>query len=71
VNCPHCRRPIFRKSASGDRLKARVSILVLHKGGDVEVNCPHCRRGVLVPLRLDETAEVRKATSPRLVTKRS
>lgn len=46
--CPHCARPIFRKSSSGARYKAKTSIVVLHKSGDVEINCGSCKRAVIL-----------------------
>jgi hypothetical protein len=48
LHCPHCDRPIFRKSSSGARYKAKTTIVVLHKSGDVEINCTACKRAVIL-----------------------
>ena len=69
-DCPHCAQPLFRKGA--DKLKARTSILVLHKSGDVEINCARCGKGVLLPLTqaptlFEESSGLRKAAMPKLV----
>lgn len=63
--CPHCEQPVF--TLTGDRLKARVSILVLHKSGAVEVNCRHCKRGIILPLAMEPILALKKADTPRLV----
>lgn len=66
--CPHCGQPIFRKSAGGQKLKARTKILVIHKSGEAEINCSSCGKGVLLPLRVVEgEIELRKAELPRFV----
>lgn len=53
---------------SGDRLKARTSVLVLHRNNEVEINCDECKRGVLVPLTPVKDAPLRKAADgPRFV----
>ena len=71
-DCPHCRQPIFRKSAGGAKLKARTKILVLHKAGGVEINCASCGHGVLLPLVLDEgEPELRKAELPKLIARKT
>jgi hypothetical protein len=60
--CPHCGGNLFHKSADGEKLKAKTSMLILHKGGAVEVNCGICKRGVLLPLVIREgPVELRKA----------
>lgn len=70
--CPHCARPIFRKSADGAKLKARTKILVLHKSGDVEINCASCGKGVLLPLQaVGSEPELRKAGLPRFVARKA
>ncbi len=56
-------------SKSGDRLKARTRILVLHKSGAAEINCQHCGHALTIgkldtPLQLEKTIQ-----SPRLVIK--
>lgn len=70
MNCPHCAQPVFRKSADGTRLKARTSILVLHKAGGIEINCPSCRGGIVIPVAPVEGA-LQKAHVPRFVARRS
>jgi hypothetical protein len=50
IQCPHCDGQVFALAKEGDRLKARTSIIVLHKSGDVEINCTHCKKGILLPL---------------------
>jgi len=67
MNCPHCQNPVFRKSGDGTKVKARTSILVLHKAGNaqgrVEINCGICGKGVFVPLaQTPEPFELRPAT---------
>lgn len=64
MDCPHCKQPLFRKS--GDKLKARTKILVLHKSNEVEINCIRCGKGVLLPFKVNKSEEVRKATPQRL-----
>lgn len=71
MNCPHCARPIFRKSSGGEKLKARTKIVVLHKSGDVEINCGSCGKGVLLPLRVVDGAGLRKAEGPRFVARKA
>ena len=61
LHCPHCDQPIFRKSNSGTRLKARATILVLHKSGEVEFNCGACKRAVILPTAFRAKVELRKA----------
>jgi hypothetical protein len=68
--CPHCAQPIFREV--GPKLKARTTMLVLHKSGAVEINCGACGRGVLLPLERPASGalELRKAETapaPRLI----
>lgn len=68
MNCPHCNQPVFKSSNGGTKLKARTSILVLHKAGEVEINCGICGQGILVPLELKKGAiELKKAEGPRFV----
>lgn len=45
--CPHCSAQIFRES--GNTLKARTSILVLHSD-HAEINCPSCKGAVTLPV---------------------
>lgn len=72
TGCPHCSAPVFRQSAGGRKLKARTSILVLHKSGEVEINCSSCGKGVLLPLQAAEGApELRKAETPRLIARKA
>jgi hypothetical protein len=64
LECPHCGQPIFKSSNGGAKLKAKTSMLVLHKSGEVEINCGICRQGVFVPLDLKQgPIELRKAES--------
>ncbi len=66
MKCPHCGGVLFRKSQDGDRLKAPTSMLVLHRGGDVEINCPGCKGGVIIPLvPVEGDMELRKALPRR------
>lgn len=66
--CPHCAQPMFKATGDGRKLKARTSMLVLHKGGSVEINCGVCGKGVIIPLELRAgPVELRKAVEPRLV----
>lgn len=69
--CPHCQQAMFKASADGQKLKAKTSMLVLHKAGGVEINCGGCGRGVLVPLQLAEGPfEMKKAEEPRFVARK-
>lgn len=62
TDCPYCGEPVFTMAKDGDRLKARTSILVLHKSGEVEINCPHCKQGLIVPLAaISGDKQLRKA----------
>lgn len=71
MNCPHCTQSMFKSSADGLKLKAKTSMLVLHKSGAVEINCGACGRGVLVPLQATEGPfEMRKADEPRFVARK-
>jgi len=68
LDCPHCARPLFRMVKSGDKLRARTNILVVHRSGDVEINCVECKRGVLVPLVPAKDVVLRKAADgPKFV----
>ena len=69
IECPYCGGRVFSLAKSGDRLKAKTSMLVLHKSGDVEINCTHCKQGVLVPL-VPKSGEkrLRKAAPRRMHT---
>lgn len=70
LDCPHCGALMFRASKDGSRVKARTSILVLHKGGDVEINCAECGHGVLLPLTpATSSVGLRKADAPKLVVR--
>lgn len=67
-SCPHCGKAVFRPSKDKKKLKAKTSMLVLHKGGEVEINCGSCGYGILLPLSADEgTPKLRKAVEPRLM----
>lgn len=66
--CPHCGSPLFRE-ANGGKLKARTSMVVLHKAGDVEINCGGCGKGVLIGA-ISTLGEIRKAEAPRPVVPR-
>lgn len=68
LGCPHCGQSVFRPS-QGTKLKARTTMLVLHKSGEVEINCGNCRAGVLIPLKLAGEFKLRKAERPRFVIK--
>jgi hypothetical protein len=65
--CPYCGELIFRSAASGERLKAPTSMLVVHKSGEVEINCKACKHGVLLPLALSAGAFVLRKAEPRYV----
>ena len=64
LHCPHCNTAVFRKSNSGTRYKAKTTIMVLLKSGDIEFNCSGCKRAII--LERTET-KLRKAvfTVPR------
>lgn len=62
--CPHCSEAVFRATPDAEKLKARTTMLVLHKSGGVEINCARCGHGVLLPLQLsDGPFELKKASS--------
>ena len=65
--CPHCGDALFRSAVDGTRLKARTTMLVLHKSGDVEINCVACKRGVLLPLAPLKDVPLRKAETPKFI----
>lgn len=75
LGCPHCAAQLFRASHDGTRVKARTSILVLYKSGEVEINCPSCSRGVLIPLVLAPgpivLRKAQDASQPKLVVRRT
>lgn len=68
-SCPHCDKQMFRPSSDGSKLKLPTSMVVLHKGGDVEVNCPHCKQGVIVPLQAKEGPPVLKKAQRFVIKK--
>lgn len=65
--CPHCNKAVFYRSRSGNRIKTRTNILVLHGNGSAEINCSNCGKGLTVG-RLDNM-RLEKAIAPRLVIK--
>ena len=70
--CPHCEKPVFRKSADGRKLKAKTRIFVLHKSGEAEINCGSCGKGVILPLTLKEdTKGLKKAEMPKLFVRKT
>lgn len=69
MGCPHCGTALFQRSAGGAKLKARTSILVLHKSGDVEINCRKCGGGVFLPLAAIPGALRKAHAPPRLVVR--
>ncbi|MDQ3171086.1 MAG: hypothetical protein M3Q55_13195 [Acidobacteriota bacterium] len=58
TGCPHCGVEIARES--GDKTKIRTSIVVLHKGGGIEINCPACKGGIIIPTTI-ATGPIRKS----------
>ena len=72
MECPHCKAPVFRASSDAQKMKARTSMVVLHKSGEVELNCGACGKGVVVPLALKEGPFIlKKAEAPKFVFRRS
>ena len=68
MDCPYCGVPVFKPNGARTKLKARTTMIVLHKSGSVEINCGSCGQGVLVPLELKaDTAQLEKASHPRLI----
>ena len=65
--CPYCGQMLFRSVASGERLKASTSILVVHQSGQVEINCRVCKHGVIVPLVLADGPFALRKSEPRYV----
>lgn len=61
LECPHCGFAVFRKASGGGRYKARTTIMVLHKSGDVEINCGKCKRALILPMQFRASVELRKA----------
>ena len=60
-NCPHCAKAVFRKSSAGATLKAKATIIVLHKSGAVEFNCAGCKRAIILPTQFRQEVTLRKA----------
>lgn len=50
LDCPHCGEAVFRAADGGRKLKARTSVLVLHKNNEAEINCHSCGQGVIIPM---------------------
>lgn len=69
--CPHCDKLIFQMSKDKSRAKAKVTCLILHKSGDVEINCPLCKRGILLPFHCKENGELQKSQYPKHTMKKS
>jgi hypothetical protein len=63
--CPHCDKPVFHMTKDRTRAKAKVTCLILHKAGDVEINCPECKRGILLPFHRAESGEMKKSQYPK------
>jgi len=61
LHCPYCDKPVFRKSSSGDRLKTKTTIMVLHKSGALEFNCSACKRAIILPMQFRSEIKLRKA----------
>lgn len=66
--CPHCGQDVFR--AGSGKIKARTTMLVVHKSGDAEINCGSCGRGVIVGT-VAVAESLRKAEAPRPVVPRA
>lgn len=69
--CPHCDKPVFHLTKDRTRAKAKVTCLILHKAGEVEINCPACRRGILLPFQKAENGEMKKSQYPKHTVKKS
>ena len=65
MKCPYCQAEVFTLSRDGERAKAQTSMIVLHKGGDLEINCPSCKNGVLLPFTILRGRELRKGRAYR------
>ena len=65
--CPHCTKPLFRKSADGSALKAKTRVLILHKAGKLEFNCGACGKGVLMRITASSDKIQKAKPSARLV----
>ena len=59
--CPHCTKAVFRKGSAGAALKAKATIIVLHKSGAVEFNCGSCKRAIILPTQFRKEVALRKA----------
>lgn len=69
ISCPHCMAVLMRKSTEGNKLKARTSMCIMHRGGEIEINCGGCGKGVM--LGKLERVVVTKALPPqRLVVRK-
>lgn len=66
MKCPYCYSDVFTLSRDGERAKASTSIVVLHKGGDIEINCSTCKNGVILPI-VAAGKELRKGRAYRPV----
>lgn len=69
-DCPYCSQQLFRPNSDGSKLKARTSMVILHKSGQLkgqlELNCSNCKRGVIIPATCTEEP-LRKADPNRYV----
>jgi len=68
--CPHCDKQVFQTTKDGTRAKARITCLILHKSGDVEINCPACKRGILLPFQKAENGKLQKSQYPKHTIKK-
>ncbi len=67
--CPHgCGSVVFRSDEG--KLKAKTSMLVLHRDGDTEIVCPRCGGGIILPLTQERGVPLQKGEASRRTEKR-
>jgi uncharacterized metal-binding protein YceD (DUF177 family) len=59
---------VFR--ADEGKLKAKTSMLVLHRQGDVEMVCARCGGGIILPLTQERGVALQKGEPSRRTEKR-
>jgi len=69
IACPHCQGVLMRKSTEGNKLKARTSMCIMHRTGEVEINCGSCGKGVLLG-KLERVVVSKAAPPQRLIVRK-
>lgn len=69
IECPHCRAVLMRKSSEGNKLKARTSMCIMHRTGEIEINCGSCGKGVMLG-KLERVAVAKAVPPQRLIVRK-